>query len=296
MRLFGGFLALLATGVGATDVAVDKCTLLGGAEPAKPFPSLTQCYKQNQQACCVSAHDAQIQGEYSELLSDTCVREYQDLEHYYCLGCNPRQSEFIDLYCTGTDTPTGCVQPPAVTHANSYQNSTTIGVINVCSAFKNSLLYIPDDDGQAQTNFINVYDNCGMTLPGDASVASCEIVYNESDRTGQTPSSYFKKNAKAELAWCYAPPTGCDAARFREVHNCGASPQETDQDNDSMIAARAAQIFFQLIRPTYFDTDLYDIDTTKATDCFSAAPALAGSLSLTVLMVAAVQWIVASQE
>lgn len=61
----------------------------------KPFPSLTQCYKFNTLACCVSGHDSHIKSTYEGLLSSTCVREFPELEYYMCLGCNDRQPEYM---------------------------------------------------------------------------------------------------------------------------------------------------------------------------------------------------------
>ena len=74
---------------------------------AQPFPSLTQCYKNNQDACCVSGHDATIADAYSSILSSTCLREYSHLEHFFCLGCNPVMNNFIQWY--NTTTADGCV-------------------------------------------------------------------------------------------------------------------------------------------------------------------------------------------
>lgn len=65
----------------------------------QPFPSLTQCYKNNQRACCVSAHDSYIAGKYGEILSPTCLREYQYLENYFCLGCYPEQVSLSNSIC-----------------------------------------------------------------------------------------------------------------------------------------------------------------------------------------------------
>jgi len=65
--------------------------------PTKPYPSLTQCYKWNQNACCKAGHDAVIKSEYSSLLSDTCIRNYPDLEFLYCLGCHNKQFEYVDV-------------------------------------------------------------------------------------------------------------------------------------------------------------------------------------------------------
>ena len=39
----------------------------------------------------MSGHDKKIKDDYSGFLSDTCLREYQELEYYFCLGCHPSQ-------------------------------------------------------------------------------------------------------------------------------------------------------------------------------------------------------------
>ncbi|GBG26803.1 Hypothetical Protein FCC1311_030252 [Hondaea fermentalgiana] len=62
--------------------------------PAKPDPSLMQCYKFNTLSCCVSGHDSTILGVYSETLSASCLREYPLLEHFFCFGCHPEQPTF----------------------------------------------------------------------------------------------------------------------------------------------------------------------------------------------------------
>jgi len=62
----------------------------------KPFPALTQCYKYNTEACCISGHDSTIADAYNNILSSTCLREYPDLELYYCIGCNPEQPKYVD--------------------------------------------------------------------------------------------------------------------------------------------------------------------------------------------------------
>lgn len=100
-------------------------------DPVKPFPSLTQCYKFNQKSCCKSGHDSYIKDEYSSLLSTTCLREYPDLEYYYCLGCSDKQMRYVDL-----------------------DNK----VIHVCPSFADRLWKVAD------------YDRCGLKVPGgDAS-------------------------------------------------------------------------------------------------------------------------------
>ena len=63
----------------------------------QPYPSLAQCYKWNQNSCCKAGHDATIKSAYTSLLSDTCVRNYPDLEYLFCLGCHNEQFEYVDV-------------------------------------------------------------------------------------------------------------------------------------------------------------------------------------------------------
>lgn len=107
-----------------------SCTLLGGESAGKPKPSLTKCYRYNTSACCVSAHDQSIQEDYSNLLSAQCQREYDFLEDYFCIGCNPTENDFVD---------------------------DTLKIIKLCKGYAESVwggdLLLPT------TNF----DNCGMS-------------------------------------------------------------------------------------------------------------------------------------
>ena len=88
--LFKGFILIGVTFFART------CTLFDGQSSQKPKPSLTKCYRFNTNACCVSAHDNQIQNEYSQILSSQCQREYDNLEDYFCFGCNPNGANYID--------------------------------------------------------------------------------------------------------------------------------------------------------------------------------------------------------
>ena len=72
-----------------------KCKSFG--LPMKPYPSLAQCYKWNQEACCKSGHDSVIQNKYADLMSATCLRTFPDLEFFYCLGCNNKQFQYVDV-------------------------------------------------------------------------------------------------------------------------------------------------------------------------------------------------------
>jgi hypothetical protein len=47
-------------------------------------------------SCCVAAHDNAIADDYASLLPPNCQREFNELEDYFCYGCNPEQGEYID--------------------------------------------------------------------------------------------------------------------------------------------------------------------------------------------------------
>lgn len=119
--------------------------------PKKPFPSLTQCYKNNQRACCVSAHDSYIAAAYAKILSPTCLREYQNLENYFCLGCYPDQGDFL-VPDNSSDT----------TEKSPYlldDKGDGIFTMRICKSFAQNL-YAPAAQGSYN------YDNCGL-VDGD---------------------------------------------------------------------------------------------------------------------------------
>merc|ERR1712232_1057505 len=117
----------------------------------KPFPSLTQCYKNNQRACCVSAHDAYIESKYGSILSTTCLREYQALENYFCLGCYPEQGKYLlNVNSSGSSEPAYVVD----------DEGKGIFTMRICKKFAQSL-YDPNEGSSYN------YDNCGLIDPDD---------------------------------------------------------------------------------------------------------------------------------
>ena len=73
----------------------DYCTLTG--ESSKdPFPSLVKCYKYNNEACCVSVHDDYINGYISSILTDACLRKYNEFEDLMCFACHPLENYYIN--------------------------------------------------------------------------------------------------------------------------------------------------------------------------------------------------------
>lgn len=87
-------LAVVLQAVSTMAQVETTCRLLQEA-PFKPTPSLTQCYKYNTEACCISGHDSEIQAKYAEMLSESCLRKFANLELFFCLGCNPLQFHYI---------------------------------------------------------------------------------------------------------------------------------------------------------------------------------------------------------
>ena len=194
MRVLSTVLLLSAAGVQATEYDTDAdnatCFLLkdhkaGAGQydftynlPSKPFPSLTQCYKNNQGACCVSAHDAYIESMYAETLSSTCLRQFNNLEQYYCLGCNPDQGKWVvgNKYTYETDTGGN-----AVTDASG--NPVWNFDMRICKSFMN-YLYMPDDP---EYN----YDKCGLLRDGVGYLPTSQYV-NASQFINAIKPPYFE--------------------------------------------------------------------------------------------------------
>ena len=117
---------------------VGGCCKLTQSVPRKPFPSLTQCYKYNtnEGACCKSGHDSHVSTEYSSLLSPACLREFDHLEFYFCLGCNAKQYSYTD--------------------ETKPQQKT----LRICNKFA-ELLFDPAYDKDESDR----YERCGLNMP-----------------------------------------------------------------------------------------------------------------------------------
>lgn len=247
------------------------CFLRDGDPAKKPFPSLTQCYKNNQDACCVSGHDATIADAYSSILSSTCLREYSHLEHFFCLGCNPVMNNFIQWY--NTTTADGCVvggdckysrynkdAEEGVVDWKARAKHGKYGMIKICETFLDNLLYT--DEARSSgckssqvTCPVDKYDNCGL------------ILESHGKTQGSFPSSFFvDANGKPDYL-----------------------------------------LFLKTIRPTYFDSNDFHISVSYLSDktadqtaveansafyheawkdqvCFDAAPTFSTTLAFVVVM------------
>lgn len=133
---------------------------------SQPFPSLTQCYKFNTKACCVSGHDAAISEAYGNMLSPTCIREFAELEYYMCLGCNHNQPDYV------------------VVDANTNKMT-----VNICEKFADKLW----------TSNPRMYDSCGLKInpsgsgfSGDADfILPSRYYHNASEFLNDVKPPYF---------------------------------------------------------------------------------------------------------
>lgn len=285
-------LALCALGLVATAAAsdADSCFLLNGATSAKPFPSLTQCYKQNQRACCVSAHDETIGNVYGGLLSGTCVREFEALEQYYCLGCSPYADNFINWYnsTTGSTDGTYKAQPEGTHSINSYafqaeanfgmvSNQLTtvpgmLGEIKLCKSFAEKLLY---KDAAADATQVDVYDHCGlMNSDGNGELSRTIFALGDGDKDAAGGAKPLKDVL--------------DATYYGTVPN--SDPEATPVATALAAAIHAKQTtvkishqwkFFATMRPPYYEADKFEISwyhtpiqDADGPGCFGAASGL----------------------
>jgi hypothetical protein len=140
---------------------------------------LTQCYKNNQRACCVSAHDSYIASQYSGILSGTCLREYQHLENYFCLGCYPEQGEYLVKLENSSDT----------TEDSPYlldKDGNGIFTMRICKTFAQNL-YNPTREGNYN------YDNCGLLDENGKGYLPKEKYANYSEFIEAIKPPYFEK-------------------------------------------------------------------------------------------------------
>jgi hypothetical protein len=306
-------IACVAAVAVATDGSDNPCYLLGGATAGKPFPSLTQCYKQNQQACCVSAHDQTIQNAYSSILSGTCIREYPALEQYYCLGCSPFADSFIRYYnaTTGTDPveylpafatedwdtmPSGIgtkkgdyyENPKASTEFETVEGK--MGEIKLCASFAEQLLYDPEPTG---TNVIDAYDGCGMMLDG---ISQSRVLSDDDafigDGDGILSRVYFALDDSEIETGSGATAIG-KAPKDANLIDPGDGGFNNKLTQSPNLRISPEWKFFQTMRPPYFssfDFEIswyHDVGSSDNPDCFGAASSVQVA-SMAVVVVAAV--------
>ena len=120
----------------------NKCTLTQN-ESQDPFPSLSKCYKYNNEACCLSVHDDYINEHINMILSESCIRKYAEFENLMCFGCHPMESKYIYI-----------------------ENG--ISKIKICKAFALRLWNNSDtDDEEILNKKTTIFDNCGFKVELD---------------------------------------------------------------------------------------------------------------------------------
>ena len=119
----------------------DMCTLT--RKPSQdPFPSLSKCYKYNNEACCMSVHDDFIDGKVSEILSSSCIRKYIEFENLMCFGCHPLESSYIE-------------------------NNGTTKIIRICKSFALNLWNGAESENKNYETLnqpTTIFDNCGFKI------------------------------------------------------------------------------------------------------------------------------------
>ena len=141
----------------------DSCTLTQKGSQ-DPFPSLSKCYKYNNEACCLSVHDDYINNYIAEILSESCIRKYSEFENLMCFGCHPLESKYI-----------------------YFNNTEQKNKIRICKSFA---LRLWDNSEEPNENALDgpttVFDNCGFKVENEI----LQEVFNES--TYLIPSRDFK--------------------------------------------------------------------------------------------------------
>ena len=117
----------------------DMCTLTR-KQSQDPFPSLSKCYKYNNEACCMSVHDDFIDSTINDILSSSCIRKYTEFENLMCFGCHPLESSYIEI-----------------------SNNTKI--IRICKSFALNLwngAESENKDYETLNQPTTIFDNCGF--------------------------------------------------------------------------------------------------------------------------------------
>jgi hypothetical protein len=214
-------------------------------EQSKPFPSLTQCYKSNQGACCVSAHDAYIESMYAQILSSTCLRQFSSLEQYYCLGCNPEQGKWVvgNDYTYETDengNPITVVDPDTGVDTGVPKWNFDM---RICKSFMN-FLYNPDEEN-------NNYDKCGLLNEQGIGYLPTARYFNASQFITTIKPPYFEhvnwieiddendhnNNPFDSSVQCVVPEADQDPSDINDTYACCFSNAERTHVSSLVAAA-----------------------------------------------------------
>ena len=267
------FLLAVSTATVNAAQSTGTCALLQ-TKAQKPFPSLAQCYKYNAAACCMAGHDADIETKWHTLLPTNCLREFSDLEFFFCAGCSPQQPDFTSKCTVGTDCKlVDRLQTDTTLTGNKmslFQGTCgaddvcSAGVMRVCQSFADKL-FDPEDT--------TLYDKCGLNMPITKFVP-----------TGTYDSTYPADSYKRW--WHKTGEKDALSPRFYNITKDGT----TSIVLPSKVFLNAEELM-NVMKPPFFDE--YFIEVVNPADedeCFSAAPgrgALLPSLAATAVAVVA---------
>ena len=62
----------------------------------KPYPSLSFCFRNNVDACCLTAHDEMIKSNYGNFMPSACSSQFVYFEQLQCIGCHLTEPQVVD--------------------------------------------------------------------------------------------------------------------------------------------------------------------------------------------------------
>ena len=141
------------------DEEDNKICMLSKVAPRKPYPSLSFCFRQNVEACCLTAHDQMIADSYGSFMPSSCSSQFTMLEQLQCIGCHPSQPRVVEPQKK---------------------------IVKLCRAFVENLYVANDEPTKALNIATTKFDSCGFL--GDVPVTKMnsngKIVNEKSVSTG----------------------------------------------------------------------------------------------------------------
>ena len=137
----------------------NKECLLSTKPPDKPFPSLSFCFRNNVEACCLTAHDGIIKDNYGGFMPDACSSGFILFEQLQCLGCHPMQPLVVETFATEARK-----QEFKEANPDSFrEDDNIVGKVELCRNFV-ELLYLDakSEDVKTLDEPTTKFDDCGF--------------------------------------------------------------------------------------------------------------------------------------
>ena len=133
--------------------------LLSQRTPEKPYPSLSFCFRNNVESCCLTAHDSMMADNYAAFMPPACLTNFVLFEQFQCLGCHPMQPKSVETFSA---------ESKALYFAETRVADD--GIVRLCRNFVESL-YLEVTEGSEETTETRStkYDGCGFLSPSNDS-------------------------------------------------------------------------------------------------------------------------------